>query len=53
MYIRQVRENPEYLEKPDDNNNHNHNIEDGFDFVIHGDVSIDKPQNKTCNDQYD
>jgi hypothetical protein len=43
MYIRQVSENPKYLEKPNDNNNHNHNVENGFDFVIHGDVCIDKP----------
>jgi hypothetical protein len=51
--IRQVSENPEYLEKPDNYNNHDHNVEDGFDFVIHRDVSVDKPQNKTCDDQYD
>jgi hypothetical protein len=43
MYTHQVTDNPKYLEKPDDNNNHNHNIEDGFDFVIHGNVCIDKP----------
>jgi len=43
MYIRQEVENPKYLEKPDDDHNHNHNIEDGFDLVIHGDVPVDKP----------
>jgi hypothetical protein len=53
MDIRQVGENPEYLEKPDDDHNHDHHIENGFDFVIHGDISIDKPKNKTCNNKYD
>ena len=43
MYILQVIENSKYLEKPNDNNNHNHNIENGFDLVINGDISIDKP----------
>jgi hypothetical protein len=41
--IRQVSENPEYLEKPNDYDNHDHNIENGFDFVIHGNVGIDQP----------
>jgi len=36
-------EKPKYLEKPNNNCNYNHNIEDGFDFSIHGDVCIDKP----------
>jgi hypothetical protein len=43
MYILQVIENPKYLKKPDDQNNHNHYIEDGFDFSIHGDIIINKP----------
>jgi len=43
MYILQVAENPKYLEKPDNNNNHNNNIENVFDSMIHGDVIIDKP----------
>jgi hypothetical protein len=43
MDIRQVSENPEYLEKPDDYDNHDYNIENGFDFVIHGDISINQP----------
>ena len=43
MYIHQVTENPEHLEKPDNNNNDNHDIEDCFDFSIHGDVCVYKP----------
>jgi hypothetical protein len=43
MYIRQVSENPKYLEKPNDYDNHDHNIEDGFDFGIHGNIIIDQP----------
>ena len=38
-----VIENPEYLEKPNDNCNDNDNIEDFFDFAIHGDIGVDKP----------
>jgi hypothetical protein len=43
-------EKPKCLEKPDDQNDHNHNVEDPFDFAIHGDVCIDKPQKNTYND---
>jgi hypothetical protein len=43
MYIRQVVENPEDLKKPNDNENHHHDIENGFNLVVHGNVSIDKP----------
>jgi hypothetical protein len=43
MYILQVMKKPEYLEKPNDNNNYNYNVEDLFDRTIHGDISIDKP----------
>jgi hypothetical protein len=46
-------EYPEYPEKPDDNNNHDHYIENGFDFVIHGDVGVDKPKDNPCNDKDD
>jgi hypothetical protein len=42
MYILQVTEKPEYLEKPDDYNNHNNNVENVFYFAIHWDVIIDK-----------
>jgi len=43
MHIRDIMDNPKYLEKPNNNNNYNHNVEYGFDFSIHGDVRIDKP----------
>jgi len=43
MNIRQVSEKSKYLEKPYDNNNHNNNVDDSFDFDIHGDVRINKP----------
>jgi hypothetical protein len=43
MNIRQVTEKSKYLKKPDDNNDHNHNVDDPFDFAIHGDVRIDEP----------
>ena len=43
MHIHQVMDYSKRLEKPNDNNNHNHDIKNGFDFVIHGDVCINKP----------
>jgi len=43
MNMHQIAENPKYLEKPKDNYNHNDNVQDSFDFVIHGDIPIDKP----------
>jgi hypothetical protein len=43
MDIRKVGEKPEYLKKPDDNYDHNHNVDDPFDFHIHRDVGVDKP----------
>jgi hypothetical protein len=43
MNVRKVSENPEYLEKPYNYSDHYHNVEDGFDLVIHGDVSVYKP----------
>lgn len=53
MYIHQVGENPKYLEKPNDKNNHNHNIENWFDVVVHGDKCIDDPQKDTHDNYYD
>ena len=52
MYTHQVTDNPKYLEKPNDNNNHNHHIEYAFDLAIHWDVGIHKPENNTHNNQY-
>jgi hypothetical protein len=43
MQILQVIENPEYLEKPDDHSNNYHNVQDIFNFTVHGDVPVDKP----------
>jgi hypothetical protein len=49
LHIHQIAENPKYLEKPDNKSNHNHKIEDIFDFVIHGDERVDKPKKNTHN----
>ena len=43
MYVFEITENPKYFEKPDYNNNHNNNVEDVFDFMVHRDIIIDKP----------
>jgi hypothetical protein len=42
--VRQVGEKSENLKKPDDNNNHDNNVNDCLDFVVHGDVGIDQPK---------
>lgn len=47
--ILQVCENPKYLEKPADNNQDNHYIQDTFNFTIHRDVIVYNVQNNTCN----
>ena len=49
MNVCQVSDQPENLEKPDDNNDHNHNVDDPSDFVIHWDVRIHKPEDNTHN----
>ena len=43
MNVRQVTEKPEYLEKPDYNHNHDNNVYDCLDLMVHGDVRIDEP----------
>jgi hypothetical protein len=53
MDAHQVSEQPEDFKEPDNDNNHNDNIEDGFNFSIHGNVGVDKPKKNTCDNQYD
>lgn len=43
LNVPQVFKRPECLKKPDYQNNNDDNIQDTFDFTIHGDVSVDKP----------
>jgi hypothetical protein len=43
MNIGQIAKKPENLKKPYNSNNYNYDIEDVFNFVIHGDVCIDSP----------
>lgn len=43
MDIRQVGEKPKYLKKPYDKNDHNYQVKDLFDFVIHRNKGIDNP----------
>ena len=44
---------PKCFEKPNDHTNHDHNIKNGFDFVIHWNIRIDKPQDYACNNKND
>jgi hypothetical protein len=48
-----ISEQAENLEKPDNKNNHNHNVEDVFDLAIHRDVRIHKPEQDTGDNKYD
>lgn len=43
MYILKVTENPKYFKEPDNNNNHNNDVEDVFYLIVHWDIIIDKP----------
>ena len=47
-YTHQVIKYPENFKQPDDNNDYNDNVQNVFDFAIHGDVGIDEPKNNTC-----
>jgi hypothetical protein len=50
-YIRQVIEEAEYFEKPNDNNNYGNHVEDGFNLAIHWNVRVDKPEQNANNNQ--
>jgi len=43
MDIHQVAKKAKDLEKPNNKGNHYHNVEDSFDFVVHGNECIDNP----------
>ena len=53
MYILEIKENPKYFEQPYNYHYHNNNVEDVFYLMVHWDIIIDKPEKKTCNNQYD
>jgi len=44
-------EQSEYFEQPYDYNYDHHYVEDFFDFAIHGDVCVNKPEENTRNNQ--
>ena len=50
MNVHQIAEHPENFEKPDNNNDNDNNIQDGLDFVIHRNVSINKPEKNSGYD---
>jgi len=49
MNVHKIAEHPEYFEKPDNNDNYDNNIQYGFNFMIHGDICIDKPKKNAWN----
>lgn len=42
VYVFQIAEHPENIQKPDDYNNYHNGIQDTFDFPVHRDIIIDK-----------
>ena len=52
MHASQRIEKTKWLQQPNDNYNHNNDIEDAFDFAIHWNVGIHKPENNTDNNQH-
>jgi hypothetical protein len=53
VYVLQIGQYPEQLQKPAYDNDHYHDIQDGFDFMIHWNVTVDQPQQNAGNNQYD
>ena len=51
MGIHQIPEKTKYFKKPYNGDNHNNNVENVFDFVIHRDICIDSPQEYTYNNK--
>lgn len=49
MNVCNIAYQPEDFEKPDNNDDHDHDIQDGFDLMIHGNVGVDKPKKNACN----
>ena len=49
MDICQVSEKPKYLEEPNDQNDHNDQVENLSDFAVHGNKCIDNPQKNSNN----
>jgi hypothetical protein len=52
MYIRQITEKAEYLQKPNDYYNHYYNVENSFNCAVHRDVCIDNPQDYSSSNYY-
>jgi hypothetical protein len=49
MYIGQVTEKTKYLQKPNNYNNHNYNVENSFQSALHGYVIVDNPKQDACS----
>jgi len=48
-----VSEHAEGRQQPDDHANHDDDIENLFDFTVHGDVGVDQPEQDPDDDQSD
>jgi hypothetical protein len=49
MHIGDIMHKSKYFEKPNNHRNYNYDVEDGFDFSVHGDVRINKPKENPRN----
>jgi hypothetical protein len=41
--LREIVEEPKYLQKPNDHCDYYNCVEDSFDLTLHGDKAVDKP----------
>jgi hypothetical protein len=49
--LREIAEEAEYLQKPEDHGNYNNAIENSFDLPLHGDKAVDEPHHNADYDQ--
>jgi hypothetical protein len=49
--LREIAEEPKYLQKPKNYSNHNNAVEDSLDLPLHGDKAVDKPHHDANYDK--
>jgi hypothetical protein len=49
IYATKRVEHPKYFEEPNNYSNYNHYIKNGFNFMIHRDIIINKPEQDSRN----
>jgi hypothetical protein len=49
--LREIAEEAEYLEKPEDHGNYDNAVENSFDLPLHGDKAVDEPHHNADYNQ--